>query len=97
MARVGGKYGCCFFNMALYTQIVTEEYLEKILTNEREWRKFILEEMEKLSNKLISNILVNTVEIEKLKTKVAIYSSFFGIIGGMITAIISVSISKFIL
>ena len=56
---------------------MSDQKIEAILDNEREWRRYVVEKVDKLSD-----------DMSLLKVKVATISSFFGILSGAVTHVI---------
>ena len=60
---------------------MTEKELDRILGNDKEWRKFLLQKMEAIEKEQREIIITMTT----LKVKLGFISAIFGIVGGYIT------------
>lgn len=60
---------------------MTEKELERILGNDKEWRKYLLSKMEAIEKEQREMIITLTT----LKVKLGFISAVFGLLGGYIT------------
>jgi hypothetical protein len=60
---------------------MTEKELDRILGNDKEWRKFLLQKMEAIEKEQREMIITMTT----LKVKLGFISAIFGLVGGYIT------------
>jgi hypothetical protein len=60
---------------------MTEKELDRILGNDKEWRKFLLSKMEVIEKEQREII----ISLTTLKVKLGFISAVFGILGGYIT------------
>lgn len=60
---------------------MTEKELDRILGNDKEWRKFLLQKMEAIEREQREMIITMTT----LKVKLGFISAIFGLVGGYIT------------
>ena len=60
---------------------MTEKELDRILSNDKEWRKYLLTKMEAIEKEQRETIITLTT----LKVKLGFISAVFGLLGGYIT------------
>lgn len=60
---------------------MTEKELDRILGNDKEWRKFLLQKMDAIEKEQREMIITMTT----LKVKLGFISAIFGLVGGYIT------------
>jgi len=60
---------------------MTEKELDRILGNDKEWRKFLLQKMEAIEKEQREMVITMTT----LKVKLGFISAIFGLVGGYIT------------
>ena len=60
---------------------MTEKELDRILGNDKEWRKFLLQKMDAIEKEQREIIITMTT----LKVKLGFISAIFGLVGGYIT------------
>lgn len=63
---------------------MSDEKLEQIVTNEKEWRKYLFKKVEKIEEAQDQmNITITT-----LKIKYGFMASFFGVVGGFLATLL---------
>lgn len=60
---------------------MTEKEIDRILGNDKEWRKFLLQKIEAIEKEQREMIITMTT----LKVKLGFISAIFGLVGGYIT------------
>ena len=60
---------------------MTEKELDRILGNDKEWRKFLLQKMDAIEKEQREMVITMTT----LKVKLGFISAIFGLVGGYIT------------
>jgi len=63
--------------------------VEAILSNEKEWRRYMMEEIKEIKNSQIEM----RISVSDLKTKVAFFGAIFGAVGSFLTTYIKSKIS----